>query len=253
MIQPVLRPDYATLFLSGPLDAEQLRRFELVLEECTAYFHYARLNFDIDSPGGELMPALMITDAMRTLTDKGVIIHTKGQHIVASAAALLLTTGSLDHRSVHPRTKLLFHFARVLPQGEAVSAARALTLADNLNAADGELLDVILSHYCPTGAEASVHSALRRRLDWATAYKSPQHRQVMSNKIVTRLDKTIGDSPDGFSVRLRTALKRRFGEDSLIPLLEAWSLGLIDQINDITPLISLRPQPPVVATLRPAP
>jgi len=65
------------------------------------------VRFNISTPGGDLVNALAIYDAMMELRSKGVEIHTKGVGEVSSAGVCLIAAGS--KRVMGPNCRLMIH------------------------------------------------------------------------------------------------------------------------------------------------
>ena len=63
----------------------------------------------INSPGGVLYEALAIIDIMQIIQNKGIKIKTIGNGFVASAAALIISCGTRNHRTVTKHCRLMVH------------------------------------------------------------------------------------------------------------------------------------------------
>jgi hypothetical protein len=110
------------------------------------------------------------------------------------------------------------------------------------------MLDALVAHITGQdsgagfGALAAFQAQATGRLAWITAtevsvpgatdgYDRPDPHQA------DLLREVIGeaDGLDGLSLRLRTHLQRRFGEEELMDHAEAYVLNLVDHISGITP------------------
>ncbi len=119
-------------------------------------YNYRRVSLHIESPGGSV-PALFsyldtITAIRRACDETGesLILETRAGTICASAAAIMLSFGTLGYRSASSYSTLLYHDARsVLPAGTALTSKEHLTLYRNTTRFDHLIGLRLLQHIYP--------------------------------------------------------------------------------------------------------
>jgi ATP-dependent protease ClpP protease subunit len=78
------------------------------------YYNYRQVDIHLDSPGGEI-PALeyFMTRLKVWREVEGLVIRTLALTSAASAAAMILSLGSIGHRRAYPSAELLYHDGRI--------------------------------------------------------------------------------------------------------------------------------------------
>lgn len=101
------------IFITGEINEETVSTYQAELMYLTSQItgdkSKSPIKIYINSPGGECYSALGLYDIMRKYINDGYIIQTKVIGLAASAAALLLMSGSKGYRSASPHSQILIH------------------------------------------------------------------------------------------------------------------------------------------------
>lgn len=93
------------------------------------YYHFRDIDIHIDSPGGHVTALeYFITrlDTWRTVDD--LVLGTLALTSAASAAAMILSLGSIGHRRASPSARLLYHDTRIITQNATVWTQKKLEM-----------------------------------------------------------------------------------------------------------------------------
>lgn len=97
------------------------------------YYKYEEIELRIKSPGGRVSAMNVLIDKINYYIDRGKRIRTRGIGTVASAAAVILTAGSIGFRSVEKYTRILYHSPRVyMTSSEVITIDYANSIAKEL-------------------------------------------------------------------------------------------------------------------------
>jgi len=131
----------------GPVNTDQIFCLCDEIDSFIDHYFYNHVVVEIDSNGGELQSLLYYIQKLKGWRKAGVRIETIALTQCASAAALMLSFGDIGHRYAMPRTKLLYHTARVYSSDQIPLTSDSLEkLRSSLSRADAEILVALLSH-----------------------------------------------------------------------------------------------------------
>jgi ATP-dependent protease ClpP protease subunit len=132
------------------------------------YYQFRTVELQIDSLGGNADALHHLVQSLSAWRKgEGRILRTLGLNEVASAAALLLSFGTLGHRCLAGHSRVLYHSVRSVqkePVGQTVSQLRASSRS--LERWDKCFLDLLIEHVRPLmrDADASQQASYRKKL-----------------------------------------------------------------------------------------
>lgn len=144
-----LLPDRMAVRFATDVTRDSVFYLTDIVDAGLAYYGYGRIDLQIDSAGGS---ADSLAYFIRRLTEwrrgtSRLVLRTVGLTTVASAAAVMLSLGTVGHRQVYPSTRLLYHHGRILTQRPAMwTRAELEHHASALAAVDGEVLQALARH-----------------------------------------------------------------------------------------------------------
>lgn len=114
-----------------------------------SYYNYPRITVEIDSPGGEMQSLFYYLDNLAVWQRQGLIIETLALSQCASAAAYMLSMGTLGYRMAMPRSSLLYHNVRVYGSEQPLTSSRLGEMRQKLAESDAGLLVEMIGHLHP--------------------------------------------------------------------------------------------------------
>ena len=131
----------------GPVNTEQIFCLCDEIDSFIELYYYRHVTLEIDSNGGELQSLLYYIQKLKGWRKAGIRIETVALTQCASAAALMLSLGDIGHRYAMPKSKLLYHNARVYASDQIPLTSGSLEkLRFSLSKADAEMLVALLNH-----------------------------------------------------------------------------------------------------------
>lgn len=186
-------------------------------------YRYEHIEIQIpNNPGGLISAMEMIGRQMSSIQEKGVTVATFGLGVVASAAAITLSRGTLGQRSVDEDTMLLYHLGRVQSSNQ-VTAKVAKQLSQHLDSVDERVLRNLVTHIVPL--------ARKFESEAKTSWKWPLELIDQENALHGDVDQYSFDSQEGCQQHMFEVLQKMFEAEALMTPQTAKSLGLIDQIR----------------------
>jgi ATP-dependent protease ClpP protease subunit len=138
---------HANVRFCGPVDTAQIFCLCDEIDSFISQYYYRHVILEIDSNGGELQSLLYYIQKLKGWRKQGVRIETVALTKCASAAAVMLSLGDIGHRYAMPRSKLLYHNARVYASsGIPLTSDKLEKLHSSLCRADAEILVALLQH-----------------------------------------------------------------------------------------------------------
>jgi ATP-dependent protease ClpP protease subunit len=167
--------------LTGEIDMQVAYALLDELKLLHDYYQFRDIELQIDSPGGN-------ADALHHLVQsispwrkgEGRTLRTLGLNEVASAAALLLSFGTLGHRCLCSHGRVLYHQVRAVQrEASAQTVSQLRASSRKLERWDKCFLDLLVEHVQPGRGEVngSAQAAYRRKLQRLfrqERYVSPQ-------------------------------------------------------------------------------
>jgi ATP-dependent Clp protease protease subunit len=151
------------------------------------YYQFRTIDLHIDSPGGE-------TDALHHIVQslepwrkgEGRTLRTLGLNQVASAAALLLSFGTIGHRAATAHSRLLYHSVRCINrEGLIETVADLRKTSRQLEQWDKRFLDLLSEHSLHGEGDAIDHKRKLRRLLRQDRFLTPG--QALDLKLIDRV------------------------------------------------------------------
>jgi ATP-dependent protease ClpP protease subunit len=129
------------------------------------YYQFRTVELQIDSPGGSADALHHIVLSMRDWSQgNGRVLRTVALNQACSAAAMLLSFGTVGHRHALATSRLLYHPIRsVFTQHTVQTVSQLRMMSRNLEEWDGKFLDMLSEHACAAGKD---RAAYRRMLKW---------------------------------------------------------------------------------------
>ena len=153
------------------------------------YYRFRSVELHIDSPGGSADALHYLVHALEPWSrGEGRILRTLGMNEVASAAAMLLSFGTVGHRAASKRTRLLYHTVRsVQRENTPHTVAQLKVVTRRLEHWDRMFVDLLAEHALPgcSGAEAVSFRAKLKRLMRRETFIAPELAREM--KLIDRI------------------------------------------------------------------
>jgi ATP-dependent Clp protease protease subunit len=112
------------------------------------YYQFRHIELQIDSPGGSADALHHLVQSLEPWrSGNGRTLSTMGLNEIASAAAMLLSLGTIGHRSVSSHSRLLYHaIRRVEREGMSQTVAQMRATTRRLGRWDGCFMDMLVKH-----------------------------------------------------------------------------------------------------------
>ena len=190
-------PISTSLDVSGPVirltgDIEMPLAYALVDEFSLLhdYYQFRTVELHIDSPGGSADALHFLVHALEPWSrGEGRILSTFGMNEVASAAAMLLSFGTVGYRTASKRSRLLYHSVRnVQRENTSATVAQLRAVTRKLESWDRMFVDLLAEHSLSgrNGEDAVWFRARLRRLMRKERFITPEVARDMK-----LLDKVI--------------------------------------------------------------
>ena len=129
------------------------------------YYQFRTIELHIDSPGGSADALHFLVHALEPWSrGEGRVLRTFGVNEVASAAAMLLSFGTVGHRMASKRSRLLYHSVRnVQRENTSHTVAQLRAVTRRLESWDRMFVDLLAGHSLSGASDVEV-SAFRTRL-----------------------------------------------------------------------------------------
>lgn len=137
------------------------------------YYQFRTIVLEIDSPGGDVDALHYIVQVLAPWRrGEGRVLKTRALNQAASAGAMLLSFGTLGHRSASQHSRLLYHNIRtVFADGSAHTLAQLKTRGKWLGVWEKKFIDMLVEHV----GEAEDRAVYRKRL----------HRLMKQERFIT--------------------------------------------------------------------
>jgi ATP-dependent protease ClpP protease subunit len=161
------------------------------------YYQFRTIDLHIDSPGGSADALHYLVHALDPWRKgEGRVLRTFGVNEVASAAALLLSFGTVGYRTASSRSRLLYHSVRSVQRENSMQTVAQLRVATRrLEHWDHCFVDLLVEHTlaCGTlqsrdGAEAASYRKKLSRLMRKEKFITPE--QALELKLIDRIQES---------------------------------------------------------------
>jgi ATP-dependent Clp protease, protease subunit len=154
------------------------------------YYQFRTIDLHIDSPGGNADALHYLVHALEPWRrGEGRVLRTFGMNEVASAAAMLLSFGTLGHRTASKRSRLLYHSVRtVYRENGAHTVAQLRVVTRRLERWDHWFVDLLAEHTLQDAGDAVSYRRKVSRLMRQERFISPQ--QALELKLIDRICET---------------------------------------------------------------
>jgi ATP-dependent Clp protease, protease subunit len=151
------------------------------------YYQFRTIDLHIDSPGGSADALHYLVHSLSPWSrGEGRVLRTFGMNEVASAAAMLLSFGTVGHRTASSRSRLLYHSVRSVQHENSVQTVAQLRVTTRRLARwDTVFVDLLAEHTLASAADRVAYRRKLSRLMTREKYISPQ--QAVEMKLIDRV------------------------------------------------------------------
>lgn len=165
--------DATTLRFGAPVTIDSVRWLTDEIRHAREYLRHERVTIELNSPGGDSEGLEYWLHQSEYLTSiRGFVLATRAIGNTSSAAAILLSQGTIGARSALPNAKLLYHGARIInTTGDVWTAERLHTHHEQIASLTDRVLEQMVLHRLrdvrplstTRRAPAATHTELRSR------------------------------------------------------------------------------------------
>jgi ATP-dependent protease ClpP protease subunit len=135
------------ILFNSEVNSKSVQKLLLYLEEGFNYYQYNIIEIQLTSPGGEIRPMYHLIDNIHRYKNLGKIVATTALYNVASAAALILSSGSVHYRSAAFNSSILYHYSRAYThEGKVITYEKAKNYT-NILSKENEFIIKQLSNF----------------------------------------------------------------------------------------------------------
>lgn len=129
------------------------------------YYQFRTVELQIDSPGGELSALHHLVQSLAPWrAGEGRVLRTLGLSEICSAAAILLSFGTIGHRSASSHSRLLYHPIRTaFREDQHQTVAQLKAHEKRMGHWDRMMLDGLVEHIC-RAADVGDKTVYQRKL-----------------------------------------------------------------------------------------
>jgi len=140
--------DVMEIHFQGEVDAKSIEEIVFWLRQALEYYHYERVVLTINSQGGLADALMFFISQLREyrLRHPRFILETVAGTESCSAAALMLSLGSVGHRFSGRDSRLVYHHSRIKMQDGASTADELGRLSERLSQTDHRMLVELCRH-----------------------------------------------------------------------------------------------------------
>lgn len=194
-------PHSTTLRFSSDMNMSAVRWLVDEIEYARGYLRQTCVTVEIDSHGGDSHSLEFWLLNCRRWEREQFTLATRAVGAAESAAAMMLSHGTIGARSALPTARLLFHTGRLITEGREIWTTRRLAMQrDRVDQFDTMMLEQLVTHIL-----------------------SPREDRPVS----TEANALVQDRP-----ALLTRYQELWQRDAHIAPSEARSLGLLDHVED---------------------
>jgi ATP-dependent protease ClpP protease subunit len=131
------------------------------IETAFGYYSCGHVELRINSPGGSVAALEHYISRLRGWMGGGrrPVLATTAMSSVSSAAAVILSLGTIGHRRAYPSARILYHNARArIPDGAMLTAGQLATMGSGIEKADLAILEELTRHI---GALAALRGRIK--------------------------------------------------------------------------------------------
>ena len=237
---------------AGPITSLGIKTLAEYVNTALALYQPEEVAVQLRSPGG-LMPALEYWEYCKQgWQAQGQVIATQADTECASAAALMVTLGTVGRRSAHPLSRLLFHNPRLVSRDITLLEQDAEEVALALKESRNRMHALLSQHLLGSLGELSFARSLHIRAAWLVeqehsreyralqALHRPAHAQAELPEWLDAWAQARPDSQDEAQALITdwtAQIESLFRKEQFIDLQTAWVLLLIDASDLLPPLI----------------
>ena len=247
------RPRALDLYYNGEIDDSGIETLVQIAEQGIALYQPERTTVHMTSPGGSARALEYWITRTKKWKTEGIEIATQAGVVCASAAAMIVTMGSIGTRFAHPLSNLLYHNPRIITkQGSAFLEQDAERATRLLRDSRTRLNGLIKAHLTDSLGLVGLAKTLKSRAAWMLADgQSLPAIYFAQSTPEAKLPKDWNERfTDWSKTRVTTASEAQhivkqwneqvndlFKNDQFFDLRFIWALLLIDASEDLPALI----------------
>ena len=226
------------IYLKGEINEDTIMQLLAFLKSAFKYYQYDFVDIKLNSPGGQVNAMYFITEQFEIYKKYGKIISTTALFHAASAAAFILTCGSIGYRSAHYNSLLLYHYSRFNIKEDIFTKDRLEGLMDKLSKGDEVILKSLaniaistLDYFDKNFDEEFLKNRLDKFIEQAKKLKliSEENELLKHLTIENFIDK---DKIEDFKKALSHIYDNLLKTDKHIYPRQAVNLFLIDRVGE---------------------
>jgi ATP-dependent protease ClpP protease subunit len=253
--------EHISALFSSPVTDDSIYSLCGRLDEAIAYFNYDTIELCIHSPGGSVAALKYFNACRERWENKGIRLRTIALNEACSAAAFMLSCGTLGERVAKSHSTLVYHFGRLSSEnvfghmqsqtGGQLTAKRSKQAVDKLLSLqrmmvneDEYLLGYLFQHIFGDARKANAWAKFEalERLAWAKQWLKGLARNksvlpplneaclAQMRKTANRLQR-VADSPEKLVEKVKEEICQLFDRDEPIHAFMAYLLLLVDRID----------------------
>lgn len=184
------------------------------------YYQYRKIEIQIDSPGGSIASLDYYLSKLERWKRKNVTIATLGLTQVASAAALILSLGTIGYRRAYSSSMLLYHNSRISRENWTATKESLQFESQNLYKTDNRLQNILIDHIYKDLIEAKSNI-------YTMAYLDYNYKEKIFEELTTEFE-----MPFVSKTTLENSFNKLFSYDCYITPRHAQEMLLIDAIQE---------------------
>lgn len=187
---------YPSIRITGEIDITLAYELLDEMNLLRTYYQFRTIELQIDSPGGD---ALALNYLLQELgpwrRGADCVLRTVALSQVASAAAILLSLGTLGHREGLPHSRLLYHPVRTVFRAEQAQTVAQLRMTERrLDEWDKSIFEQLVSHVTQgeVGRSPGYQRKLRRLFQQERFITS---QMACEMRLIDRVIENVGGKP----------------------------------------------------------
>ena len=197
---------------NGNLDIASFEEFKIHIDTAFNYFSYEELEILISSPGGIGLFMETLIETFERFKNEGRIIEVTANFYAMSAAAILLTSGTIGRRNAYKNSTLLYHYPRfIFNKNTVLKEEDAKDYYEKLEMESKKILNKLTEYALKTLEKTNDFYILKKRID-KFLIKSKEMDLIKKNYV--RFDKKRTYSKEEILNEFEPVLKNAY--DSLL-------------------------------------
>lgn len=169
---------YAQIIFQEEVNDNSITHLIDAIDNAFNYFNYDGIELVLQSPGGSIVSMQILLDKFKKYQNEGKVLATKGYIDVASAAAIILSAGTIGERSADKYCRILHHNSRVCGKNMTITSEDAKKYSEELDLYDKEFIKLLAGN---------------GRSAWYYRIKQGENKEENTKYYFEKLSETIRD------------------------------------------------------------